>query len=112
MLQYRQKGSKGTGFGLLVHDLRRSAVRGMMRAGINQHTAMAISGHKTTSIFHRYHIIDHAEHVAAVAKLEQAARAEIAAARRTQRRAASHKAATISASGTAVATVPGSMQVQ
>jgi integrase len=43
--------------GRIVHDLRRSGVRHLIQAGVDPHTVMAFSGHRTPSMLKRYHII-------------------------------------------------------
>jgi len=61
---------------LLVHDLRRSAIRNLIAAGVPEKVAMSISGHKTRAVFDRYHIVDATDVVNAMNKLQKKQLAE------------------------------------
>ena len=60
--------------GLLLHDMRRSAVREMIRRGVPQKTARTISCHKTDSVFSRYNIVSEADIRDAAKKIEEGAK--------------------------------------
>lgn len=55
----------------VFHDLRRSAVRDMIRAGVPKSVAKERSGHKTDEVFNRYNITSDADQAEAAKRIER-----------------------------------------
>jgi integrase len=56
----------------IPHDLRRTAVRNLERAGVPRSVAMQMVGHKTEAIYRRYAIVSESDLRAAAEKLHEA----------------------------------------
>lgn len=66
---WREACTKAGCPGRYVHDLRRTAVRNLERAGVPRSVAMKLTGHKTEAVYRRYAIVAEGDLREGVAKL-------------------------------------------
>jgi site-specific recombinase XerD len=68
----RRRACRRAGVDAIAHDLRRTAVRNLERAGVSRSVAMSLTGHKTEAVYRRYAIVDSTAQQEGVAKLAAA----------------------------------------
>jgi integrase len=70
--------NKRVGMRKLFHDLRRTAVRNFIAQGLPERLVMALTGHKTNHMLHRYHVVVEQDLRAALSKNNPSAQSQVA----------------------------------
>jgi integrase len=70
--------NKRAGMDKLFHDLRRTAVRNFIAAGLPERLVMALTGHKTNHMLHRYHVVGEHDLRVALSKNNPSAQSQVA----------------------------------
>jgi len=70
--------NKRAGMDKLFHDLRRTAVRNFIAQGLPERLVMALTGHRTNHMLHRYHVVVEADLRAALSKNNPSAQSRVA----------------------------------
>jgi integrase len=70
--------NKRVGMDKLFHDLRRTAVRNFIAQGLPERLVMALTGHKTNHMLHRYHVVVEQDLRAALSKNNPSGQSRVA----------------------------------
>src|SRR5262249_53512773 len=70
--------NRRVGMRKLFHDLRRTAVRNFVAHGLPERLVMALTGHKTNHMLHRYHVVVEQDLRDALSKNNPSAQSKVA----------------------------------
>jgi integrase len=84
-VQFRRANEAAGVVGRIFHDLRRTAARNMVRAGVPQSIAQRVTGHRSASMFNRYDITSTDDKLEALKKARVYAESRVAVGQNVKR---------------------------